>query len=264
MKSYIWLTDTHFNFLNHVSLISFFQKLKKIEADGIFLTGDISNGSHVISHLELLQKETGVALYFTLGNHDFFRTFISEMKQSLRNLQNEKLIYLTQQKPITLAPGIGLIGHDGWYDAGWRNPLTPFIFLWDWYFIKDFRSLFGTKERMALIRSLASEAEEFISKNLEAALEKYSTVYLLTHFPPWPEESDKFYGLLEKFWMPYNSSKLVADSILQIMKKHPNKKLIILSGHTHIGGRKNIATNIELRVGSAELGKPEIQEIILI
>jgi len=266
LKRYIWLTDTHFNFLDQAALLGFFLSLEEKKADGIFLTGDVSTGPHLVKHLNLLEKVVKTPVYFVLGNHDYYRATFSEIENSMVELMqsNSRLHYLSVSDPISLSDDVAVIGHDGWYDAGWRAPVTPAIFVWDWYFIKDFRALFGTEERMNLVRARATKAMEFIIENLEKAFKKHSTAYMLTHFPPWPEESDRFYGLLEKFWMPYNSSKMMADALVKIMEKYSDKKLVILAGHTHIKRKIQISSNIEMRVGDAEFGKPQIQKIILI
>lgn len=264
LKRYIWLTDTHFNFLDQATLVGFFLGLEAKKVNGLFLTGDISTGPDVVKHLMWLDKVVKTPIYFVLGNHDYYRSTFAQTEQAMTGLMqsNDNLHYLTACEPISLSQDVALIGHDGWYDAGWRDPMTTAIFVWDWYFIKDFRSLFGTEERMALVKGRAKEAAEFIADKLKKALKNHSTVYMLTHFPPWPEESDKFYGLLEKFWMPYNSSKMMADCVSDIMDKHPDKKLVILAGHTHIKRNIQISHNIELRVGDAEFGKPQVQDII--
>ena len=265
-KRYIWLTDTHFNFLEDAALVEFFLSLEEKRADGIFLTGDVSTGPHLVKHLTFLEKIVKKPIYFVLGNHDYYRVTFSEIENSMVELMqsNSRLHYLSLSNPISLSSEVALVGHDGWYDAQWRDPLTPFIFIWDWYFIKDFRMLFGTEERMSFMRSLAKKASSFIVKNLKQAFETHSTVYMLTHFPPWPEESDRYFGLVEKFWMPYNSSKMMADSLTSLMASYPDKKLVILAGHTHIKKQMKISDNIEIRVGDAEFGKPQIQDIILV
>lgn len=265
-KRYIWLTDTHFNFLDPKELNAFYQELRATPADGIFLTGDISTGPFLIEHLTALQQSTKLPVFFILGNHDYYRVYINDIQKKVKYLteHNPQLHYLTTNRPIALNSNSVLIGHDGWYDAKWREPLTPFIFMWDWYYIKDFRALFGIAERIEFMRDLAAKASEDILNKLNKVIKQYSTIYLLTHFPPWPEESDRYFGLIEKFWKPYNSCKTMADTLINFMADHPDKKLIVLAGHTHLKRQVQITPNIELRVGDAEFGKPQIQDIILI
>ena len=263
---YIWLTDTHFNFLSEPDLVSFYLKLEAEKADGIFLTGDVSTGPHLTKHLLWLEKVVRTPIYFVLGNHDYYRSSFTEVENKMTKIMqsNENIRYLSVSEPISLTKDVALVGHDGWYDARWRDPITPFIFIWDWYFVKDFRALFGIKERLDLVRERALLAAEFIEKSLQKAFESHSTVYMLTHFPPWPEVSNKYYGLIEKFWMPYNSSKIMSDYIERVMVSRPDKNLVILAGHTHIKRTLEISPNIKIIVGDAEFGKPQIQDILII
>lgn len=261
---YIWLSDTHLNFLTKSDLIHFILELEAKQVDGIFLTGDISTGPHIIHHLLYLKKITQIPIYFVLGNHDYYRSSIREVRASVHDLcsHNTNLFYLSKSEPISLTSEIALIGHDGWYDARWREPKTSLIFLWDWFNIKDFRSLFDNTERMDLLHALAEEATYSIEIALEKALKTHSIVYMLTHFPPWPEPESSLFGLVEKFWAPYNSCKIMANMLEKIMKAHPTKKLIVLSGHTHKESNLQITENIELKVARADFGRPIIQEII--
>lgn len=191
-------------------------------------------------------------IYFVLGNHDYHKNNFETVTNTVSNLTNQhaNLHYLNVCEPLPLNDNICVIGHDGWYDARWRDPYTSFIFAWDYFFIKDFRSLTSNKERITLVRRKADEAAFQLGQKLTRALKKYQTIYLLTHFPPWPENDLICGGILEKFWMPYNSSKATADVLSSIMKDS-DKKLIVLSGHTHRKRFEKITDNIELRVGSS-------------
>lgn len=262
-KKYIWLTDIHLNFLKDEKIIEFFLNLKFKQADGIFLTGDISNGLYITKHLAWLQKITDLPIYFVLGNHDFYKSSFTDVEYRVSSLvkNTSNLHYLTISEPIALNDTTAIIGHDGWYDAGWHEPMTPLVFLADWYFIEDFKFTFSNKRRMILIRDRALQAAERLEQNLKKAFQTYDTIYLLTHFPPWPPMG---FGLRNRFWRPYNSSKIVADYIIRSMPLDKNKKLIVLSGHTHEHRYTKISENIELRVGEAELKNPSISNIIVI
>lgn len=262
-KRYIWLTDTHFDFINRNKLFDFFTLLRQLKCDGIFISGDISTGKDLAQHISLLLKVTETNIYWVNGNHDIYGSNFASISTQMNNLMqdDERLHYLTSLNCVELSKNVGLIGHDGWCDARWRAPLTNIVFYADFYKIEDFRKLANNNERVQLVRKLADGAASSISTKLSLALEKYDTIYLLTHFPPWPDDSN---NLTSKFWMPYNSSKVMAEIIENIMKQHPSKNLIVLSGHTHHKRNVKIADNIELRVGISTVTKPEIQDILLI
>lgn len=62
---YAWATDTHLDRISLDERISFYQKLSSY--DGVFITGDISNGKMLISHLTELLNEVDKNVYFVLG-----------------------------------------------------------------------------------------------------------------------------------------------------------------------------------------------------
>ncbi len=260
---YAWITDPHFDLISLIELVRFGEKLNNF--DGILISGDISDAGHVTEHLTFLSKFCAKPIYFTLGNHDFYNSDFLTVKKNIDNLVSDRpnLNYLSHSDIIEISPGTALIGHDGWYGADWVEPLTSLVFSWDWFFIHDFKKLLDNEQRLQKVKDLTVQAAEIIEARLKKAIEKYSTVFLLTHIPPWPDLTSGW-KLLDRFWTPYNSSKCISDKIKNVMDQNPNKQLIILSGHTHIERKVKISPNIELRVGGVQTGKTQIQEVFTI
>lgn len=265
-KRYVWLTDTHFNFLSKAKLFDFFISLRELKCDGIMISGDISTGSELSHHISFLLKVTEIPIFWINGNHDFYGSSFQEVRESMLNLVSEdnRLHYLTLTDYVPLGKSAALIGHDGWCDSRWRVPLTSLVFCADFLNIRDFRELKNNAARLDLVRKLADTATSSISTKLNLAFQKFDTVYLLTHFPPWPKANPKWYDLIDSFWRPYNYSKVLADCIESTMQSYPNKKIVVLAGHTHKKRIEKITDNIELRVGEANVGRPEIEDILLI
>ena len=266
MPCYAWLTDPHFNFLSQKKVIEFFLTLDCENLDGVFITGDISTGTQVARHLKQLSQIFRKPIYFVLGNHDFYRSSFSLVENQMVGLTKNRsnLHYITNSEPISLSPDTALIGHDGWYDAGWRSPLTNLVFIWDWFFISEFRALFSNDDRLEFSRKRAEAAAEVVRMRLRKAFENHSTVMFLTHFPPWPEADPCSHSLLERFWHPYNSSRVMAKMLEAEMLQRPEKKLIVLAGHTHDDSYVRISDNIEIRVGGAGRGNCEIKDFIIL
>lgn len=264
MSKYLWITDPHFNFSSPEQNKKFLEHVKGYNPAGIFLTGDISTGRELSSHLKLILGILDCPIYFVLGNHDYYRSSFAHIDYEMSYLSKRhgNLHYLNNEDPISLSEKVAVIGHNGWYDAGWRTPVFPFVFWADWYFIHDFRFHDSNADRMSLMKYKAEVATENLKIKLEKSLKTHHTTYLLTHFPPWPEKIDKWGGLVETFWKPYNSCKVAADMISSVMKKHPDQKLIILAGHTHRQRYENISHNIELRVGAGSHKKSQVQDVI--
>lgn len=119
-----WLTDIH---LDH-------GPLGDIDADGLLVTGDISNSCSLQMHLAELAQRT--PLYFVLGNHDYYGSSITGVRQQVPQWAGS---WLHQDGPITLGEW-QLVGVDGWGDGRIGNAETP-VFLNDFLLIEELRGL---------------------------------------------------------------------------------------------------------------------------
>lgn len=264
MKRFAWITDPHFDCLTDLEVVNFLLSIKEENIDGVFLTGDISIADHLIKHLQWMSKIINKPTYYVIGNHDLWGSYLQAVNQNLTQLSDPNLIYLNYSGDIALNHNTGLIGSNGFYDIAWRQPLTNFVFLWDWFSIKDFRYLPSDTARLNLIQEWAENYTQDIINKLTKAFKKYSTIYLLTHIPPWPEKNYSLGELANKFWSPYNSCKILAEALTNLMNQHLDKNLIILAGHIHKQRIEQITPNIELQVGEAWHGKVKLQDIIVL
>ena len=260
---FLRLTDLHLNFLKKEELLKFYNDLNQFDCDGIFITGDTSTGSQLIKHISALAKNVNKTIYFVLGNHDFYHSSFKETEKNICKLTDfhSNLKYLTKKKVIQLTTKTALIGHAGWHDGRWGTPLSM-IFAADWYYIQDFRLLYSFKDCMALDKKRADKSALIIQKRLTNALINFDVVYLLTHFPPWPEKPSSIWKkMTQKAWTPYNTSKIMAETLENIMNKFPEKQLIVLAGHTHHKRNDKITNNITSKVGEASFGKVYINDL---
>lgn len=243
-------------------MIEFFLFLSRDKIDGIFLGGDISTGPDVVKHLRMLEGIVQKPIYFITGNHDNYRTSFASIDYQIELLtkNNSNLIYLTKTEPISLTNEVALIGDSNWCDGRWKEPLTNFVFVWDWFFISEFRALFFNSERLQLARDLADESAARVRQKLIKAFETHKKVVLSIHFPGWPVASS--ISLLERFWHPYNSSKVMGEMLEAEMRLRPDKKLTVLAGHVHQECKMKISDNIEMIVGGASRGKCQVQEYL--
>jgi hypothetical protein len=84
---------------------------------------------------------------------------------------------------------------------------------------------------------------------------------LLTHVPPLREACWHQGHLSDDEWSPHFTCLAVGNAILQIMPQWPDRKLTVLCGHTHSGGRCRPLDNVEILTGEAKYGEPKIQRI---
>ena len=262
-SKYLWYTDLHMDKVFPWTLLNFMRHIKKENPKGVFLTGDISNGKLLITHLKLLAQHIKCPIYFVLGNHDYHGTSIERQHNNVVELckQFQNLIWLTNSDLIHLNNEVALIGTEGWYDAQLGNPKWLKYTL-DWLLTEEFRKLPSMKGRVELFQELANKSCSFISNALNKALESDAkTIYILTHFPPWKEATRDEGTFLEKYYLPYNVNLRLGSAIEKIMETHKKRNVIVLCGHTHTPEYIRVSRNINCQVGQAKLWSINSQKI---
>jgi len=263
-NKYLWYTDLHLNRLLPWTIYNFIQNILKEDPIGLFLTGDISNGTFTCFHLKLLARFIKCPIYFILGNHDYYLCDIATQHSNIREMCRKypNLIWLTDADIISLNDDVALIGVEGWYD-GKRGNSKYLKYAPDWFMIKDFRQLPTMKERIEAFRTLAEQNSTLLESKLEKALSlKYKSIYILTHFPPW-KEATRFKGsILEKYYLPYNTNLGLGKVIEKVMSQNREKDILVMCGHTHETEYIRVSKNINCQVGAAnQLQAPNSQKI---
>lgn len=212
----------------------FVTRLQASGADGLFLTGDISSGPNLESDLRYLARHYDKPIFFVLGNHDYHGRHLESVHADVRRICAEfpHLHWMTDSGIVELTPEVGLIGTEGWYDAQRGDP-ELLKFTTDWFLVKDFLSLHNLRERIHTWRRMAEESAARIESRLAEAIERFQTVYVLTHVPPWPEATRAVGTLLERFWLPYNTNVAMGRAIERVMAGRKKRRAVILAGHTH-------------------------------
>ena len=251
---YLWFTDTHLDKVAPWALIRFIFHVLKEKPDGIFLTGDISNGFMTPFHLKLLATFIKCPIYFVLGNHDYHFSSIEETHKIVRKLCKEysNLIWMTEAGVVHLSDEVALIGTEGWYDADNGRP-EYLKFTFDWFLTEEFRILPDMKARIKLWREMAAQSAHDLADKIEKAIEQgYKNIYVLTHFPPWREATRDVGTVLEQFWLPYNCNVRLGKALEKVMEDHKKKHITVLAGHTHTDCWIHVARNIECKVSKAK------------
>ena len=260
-----WLTDIHLNFLpfQGISLEAFVENLNTTEADAFCISGDIGEAPSIIHYLEFLALHISRPIYFVLGNHDFYRGSISEVRARVKNLcsQHPNLVYLSHAAVIELTPEIGFVGHDGWADLQFGDFMNTTIWLNDHVLIYELAVAGLSKSVLRPIATaLGNEAANHFKRNLPIALEKYQHVFVLTHVPPFKEACWHEGRISDDNWLPHFTCKAVGDVLREVMLAHPDYQLTVLCGHTHGQGAAQILPNLRVLTGGAEYGSPTIQQ----
>lgn len=257
----VWLSDTHLNFISEEQTREFVKTVACCDPDVVIISGDLADGRTFSSRIKLL-SEIGCSIYFVLGNHDFYHSSINAMRVKAKIIQEEyaNLFYLPTQGVVQLTPDVALVGHDGWADGRNGNPFS-LVELNDFYLIGGLTYL-NYRERREAIAMLAAAASGYFSKVLPLAASSNKKVILVTHVPPFAEASFHRGSLSSPDFQPFYSSKIIGDTITNVMKDYPDCHLTVLCGHTHGVCRYAQSSNIEVRSEAAEYGNPRIADIL--
>jgi predicted MPP superfamily phosphohydrolase len=257
-----WITDIHLDFLNRDERFSFYRAISGHRPDALLIGGDIATASTFSAFLLEMESRLPLPIYFVLGNHDFYGSSVTQVHKAAKRLtqDSDHLFWLPEAGIVALSPSTCLIGHGSWADGRYGNYEGSTVMLNDYIHIKDFKNL-SKDERLYKLHELGDSAAQYIEGAIRRAMKKYRKVILLTHVPPF-EESCRHGGKPgHPDWLPHFACKAVGDLLQRIMNDHRECHLTILCGHTHERSIHYALPNLSVITGTAEYGKPEIQEI---
>lgn len=262
MKQVAWLTDIHLNFLPTDQADAFLRRVAASGVDAVLIGGDIGEAHDLVDFLARIDELLPMPVYFVLGNHDFYFGSIAAVRQQVVEFcrLHPRQVYLSVSEPIELAPGVGLVGHDGWADARLGNYEQSIVMMNDYKLIEDFAGL-GKQERWPRLQALGDEAAAHLRRVLPAALARFGEVLLLTHVPPLREACWYQRQVSDDHWAPHFTCKAVGDVLLEVMRDHADRKLTVLCGHTHGEGETRPLENLKILTGGAQYGDPQIQRV---
>ena len=265
MRRLAWCTDIHLNFAKPDSLAEFLHRLRAAEPDLVLVGGDIAEATDVVHYLEMLDRHLARPVYFVLGNHDFYFGSIRRVRDEVRALcaSRGNLVYLTDAGVIELTERVALVGHDGWADARIGNYERSMIMMNDYKLIQELAGV-NKEQRWPLLQALGDEAAAVIRQVLPEALERYESVYLLTHVPPLREACWYNGAISNDEWAPHFTCKAVGDAILEVMQDYPQRDLTVLCGHTHSSGEAHPLQNVWIFTGAAVYGFPAINRLFTV
>ncbi len=256
-----WATDIHLNFLAPEEVQHFGREVAAVGADFFLVTGDIAEAPNVLSLLEDLAEASGQTCHFVLGNHDFYRGSVADVRRRAADLSDEVGVWLGDGLVIDLAPGIVLTGVDGWGDAQNGSPERSPVKLSDFRLIEDLQ----VENHVRLIDKLRAlgEAEGFRARRaLDEALSRSPRrILFATHIPPYREACLYKGESANDDWAPYFTCRAVGDVLLDVAKRNPQVEFTCLAGHSHAEAHYRALPNLEVRVGFADYGTPRVEEL---
>ena len=262
-----WLTDIHLNFLDANERKKFYQEIINTRCDSVLVSGDIAEAPSIKNILQELATFIKKPIYYILGNHDYYRGQIDEVRNEMTALteSNEYLFWLPASNPMSLDNNTLLVGQDGWADGRLGDYHNSRVAINDSRMIADLfqEKIQGRFQLLAKMQQLADyDASQLQAHLIQAAIQRPQRIIVLTHIPPFKEACLHEDKISNDDWLPYFASKASGDVLMNICTTHPDIDFLVMCGHTHGKATYRPFPNLRVEAGHAEYNKPEIQRII--
>lgn len=263
-----WLTDIHLNFLTLPERKVFYQIIFDSLCEGLLISGDIAEAPSLCDLLQEMAYFVKKPIYFVLGNHDYYRGSVADVRASLIQLlkTEESLYWLPKAGGQLLTPNVVLVGTDGFADGRYGDYENSLVSLNDSILIRDLfqHRLLSKKHLQLKMQELADEDAKQLEQDIQTAIDRHKPqkLIVLTHVPPFPEVCLYQGRPTDANYLPYFSSKSTGDVLLKMAQHYSSVDFVVLSGHTHDYAQSQILRNLWVTVGSAEYYKPILQKII--
>ena len=273
MPRLAWITDPHLNFVAPDRLASFIEEINETKADLLLIGGDIAEADSFEHFLRTLADACRIPIYFVLGNHDYYRGSIEQVRQTATRLthESERINWLPETGVVRISESISLIGHGGWGDGQIGGFLSSEVVLNDYLLIEELQETHGseipaidnilTPALLERLQSLGQDAADSLCPHLAQALEQSDEIIVLTHVPPFLESCWHEGKTSDENWSPHFTCHAMGALLRETMERHPEKTMTVLCGHTHGAGRAQILDNLEVVTGGAVYREPEIQRV---
>ncbi len=258
-----WLTDLHLNFVRPNDRSEFYARLREQKLDAVLIGGDIGEADSVATFLSEMENAMGLPIYFVLGNHDFYRGSIGEVRLTIASQAavSRWLHWLPSSGVVLLTGNTALVGHDCWADGRVGDFFRSEVMLNDYILIDELRC--PDKQRLfAKLNALGDEAAEFLDARVREALAQRKNILVLTHVPPFREACWHEGRISNSDYLPHFACQAVGDRLAAIMREHPDHRMTVFCGHTHGAGVAQILHNLVVHTGGAQYGKPAIQQVL--
>lgn len=258
----IWITDIHFEFLDHPAILDFLQTIGQECPDAVLVGGDIGQAPSIVSYLQEIESQLECPIYFVLGNHDYYHGSILEVRQTIENIVNKSryLQWLNHAGVVHLSKDIALIGHDSWSDGRLGNFHDSSVVLNDFHLIEELTGVTSGK-LLDTLNKLGDDAAEYFNEILPQALRTHRRIIVLTHVPPFVEAAWHRGHFCDEDWLPFFACQVVGNVLKKGMEKNPDCTMTVLCGHTHGTGKSEILPNLQVITEGANYGEPRIQRI---
>jgi 3',5'-cyclic AMP phosphodiesterase CpdA len=256
-----WITDPHLDFVGRGQAQALCNDVNGLAPDAAVITGDVATADTLGRALGLLDEHLEAPVFFVLGNHDFYGGAVGAVRDAVRRqvAQARRLTYLSAAGVCRLSDRTCLVGHDGWADGRFGNWRRSTLELNDYRLIADLRN---RHTRLETMQRLADEAAAHLRSVLPHALAAYSDVIVATHVPPFREASRHAGAIADDNGLPHFSSRVVGEALTDAALAFPDRRLLVLCGHTHDAAAVDVLPNLTVLAGAATYRAPAVQRVL--
>lgn len=264
----VWLTDIHLNLLDVGKRMDFYGELIATYNDGILISGDIAEATSIQSILKEMVNAIQKPIYFVLGNHDYYHSSINDLRHKMTSITKDEpcLFWLPASGLQNLNKDTVLLGHDSFADGRYGDYTNSRVVLNDSRMIVDLfqNSALGKYQLLEKMQQLADQDANKLQKSIEKAARSYNPkkIIILIHVPPFKEVCMHQGKISNDDYLPFFSSKVTGKILMYTAKIYPEIEFLVFCGHTHSKGFFKPCSNLTIKVGESEYGKPTIQEVI--
>lgn len=264
MYKYAWLSDLDLINMSEEDKLLMIQKIvsikEKEELTGILITGNTSNGTELLDHIDFLRVHDLFVLY-VLGNQDFWssnfnsvqRKVISakDVESNVQYLSNETYMFLPSTETL-------IIGTDSFADGMCGKALTGFLDGQDIINIEDLKyahAIGGESELKRKIYEFSVTNTFKLAAYIDTVIEEKKSVkniVLLAHAPAFRENCATRFGEMGPELLPLYCNQNLGDMLLLKAKKYTDIKFLVLSGKVHFNTEYSPITNLTSRTGYAQ------------
>lgn len=260
-----WVTDPHFDHASVGAITAHVASLHGEAPDAVLVTGDFATAASLPRWLRAYRRMVECPVYFILGNHDFWGGSVAEGREAALRAASglEGLTYLTRAEPVTLTPGVALVGHDGWYDARAGRWQEARFRMQDWELVAEYAGKGSHADVVSASRALADAGREELVPKVAAAARGHATVLVATHVPPWPRAVGTGRHPDGLWIAPWYVAQGLGEDLERVAAAHPAVEFRVFAGHDH--ARRpgmTIAPNLTCHVGRARYGHPVVERVM--
>lgn len=261
----VWTTDLHLDSVPTHTWEQWVRDINALRADGLLITGDISEGDDVVLKLQNIVRDINLPVYFVLGNHDFYGSTFQATRQNVIHAcrDSSQLHYLTDLSAMQISAGTYLLGEDGWADGTVGNYDTSTIHLNDFERIGDFKASAQSTWKQQL-HDIGRASATRLRTKLEQLPTDTQQVLVLTHAPPFREACWYEGKTTDDNWAPFFVAGQVGNTLLDFSQLRPECKMTVLCGHTHHAGVAKMNANLQVHTGAAISRQPGIEATITV